>query len=65
VEGQFNPHDLVSVKNSKSSEISRGVTNYGSEEIQKIKGQHSSKITSLLGFSRGEVVIHHQNSILV
>jgi len=65
VEGHFKPHDLVSVKNSLSVEISRGVTNYSSEEIQKIMGQHSSKITSLLGFSRGDVIIHHQNTILV
>jgi len=65
VEGNFNPHVLVSVKNSKSVEISRGVTNYSSEEIQKIKGQHSSKIEYLLGFSRGDVVVHHQNAILV
>jgi len=65
VEGRFNPHDVVSVKNSLSQEISRGVTNYSSEEIQKIMGQHSSRIVDLLGFSRGDVIIHHQNTILV
>jgi len=65
VEGRFNPHDLVSVHNSMGQEISRGVTNYSSEEIEKIIGLHSSKITTVLGFTRGEAIIHHHNAILI
>jgi len=63
--GSFQPQDLISVVNKDGSEISRGVTTYSSEEIEKIKGVHSSKISEILGFSRGEVVVHHHNMILV
>jgi cation transport protein ChaC len=65
VDGKFGPHELVSVVNEIGNEISRGITNYGSEEITKIMRHHSNKIVEILGFSRGEEVIGHHNMILV
>lgn len=62
---EFNPHDLVSVVNSLGTEIARGMVAYGSDEIMKIKGLHSTKIIDVLGFTRGETVVHHHNMILV
>jgi len=63
--GNFLPQDLITIVNKDGSEISRGISIYGSEEINKIKGVHSSKISEVLGFTRGEVVVHHHNMILV
>lgn len=63
--GQFDPHDLVSIVDSVGTEIARGMTTYGSDEILKIKGLHSTKIGQVLGFTRGESVVHHHNMILV
>lgn len=65
VKGNFKPQDLIAVINKNGAEISRGITFYGSEEIENIKGQHSSKIIQILGFTRGEVVVHNHNMILV
>jgi len=65
ITGDFLPQELIRIVNKHGSEISRGISIYGSEEISKIKGIHSSKISEILGFTRGEVVVHHHNMILV
>lgn len=65
IQGEFKHQELVSIVNKDGVEISRGIAFYGSEEVTKIKGQHSSKISGILGFTRGEVVVHHHNLILV
>jgi cation transport regulator ChaC len=65
IKGTFKTQELVSIVNKHGEEVSRGITFYASEEIENIKGQHSSKISSILGFSRGEVVVHNHNMILV
>jgi len=65
IKGYFKPQELISIVNTDGAEVSRGISIYGSEEIEKIKGQHSSKISEILGFTRGEVVVHHHNMILV
>jgi len=65
VKGNFKPQDLVSIVSKHGAEISRGITFYASEEIENIKGQHSSKINNILGFTRGEVIVHNHNMILV
>lgn len=65
VEGQFDPNDLISIVDSVGTEIARGITTYGSEEILKVKGLHSTKIAQVLGFTRGETVVHSHNLILV
>jgi len=65
VTGQFGPMELVSVVDKIGTEISRGITNYGSDEIAKITGHHSAEIQAILGFTRGEAVILHHNMILV
>jgi len=65
IKGSFKHQELVSIVNKDGVEISRGIAFYGSEEVERIKGQHSSKISEILGFTRGEVVVHHHNMILV
>jgi len=65
IKGEFKHQELVSIVNKDGVEVSRGIAFYGSEEVEKIKGLHSSKITQILGFTRGEVVVHHHNMILV
>lgn len=65
VSGDFAPQELVSIVNQNGLEISRGISTYSSSEISQISGKHSSTITRTLGFSRGEVVVHHNNLILI
>jgi cation transport regulator ChaC len=65
VQGSFLPQDLISIVNKHGVEISRGITFYSSDEIYQIKGLHSSKVNQILGFTRGEAVVHNQNLILI
>jgi len=65
ISGEFDPHDLVSVVDSLGTEVARGMTTYGSDEILRIKGLHSTKIPQVLGYTRGDAVVHHHNMILV
>jgi len=65
IRGEFAAQDLISVIDQNGVEISRGISIYASGEIIKIIGQHSSAIGQILGFTRGEAVVHHSNMILV
>jgi len=65
VTGEFEPHDLVSIVDDAGTEIARGIASYGSDEIKKVKGLHSTKIIKVLGFTRGDTVVHAHNMILV
>jgi glutamate 5-kinase len=65
VEGVFVRGDLVNVFDSVGNRLGSGITNYGSEDISKIKGQHSRKIAGLLGYDYGAEVIHRNNLIIL
>lgn len=65
VTGQFDHNELISIYDSVGTEIARGITSYSSDEIMKVKGLHSTKISLVLGFSRGDTVVHAHNMILV
>ncbi len=41
--------------------VAVGMTNYGSQEIQKLIGSHSKHIEDILGYSYGPEVIHRDN----
>lgn len=41
--------------------IAVGMTNYGSQEIQKLIGSHSKHIEDILGYSYGPEIIHRDN----
>ncbi|MBI4830911.1 MAG: glutamate 5-kinase, partial [Candidatus Lindowbacteria bacterium] len=49
VAGEFNRGDTVSIIDEEKTEIARGLANYSADEVRKIKGSHSSKISKLLG----------------
>ena len=45
-------------------EIARGLVNYGNEEVERIKGQHTQRIAELLGYV-DEPELIHRDSLLV
>jgi len=57
--------DVVSVCNVKNKEIARGIVRYKSEDIEKIKGQHSGQIEEILGYEYGRVVIHRDDLVIL
>ena len=65
VNGTFEKGDHILVKNQNYKECARGLSSFSSNEINKIKGSHSSKIKSILGYSSREEIIHKDDLVRV
>ncbi len=65
VEGQFRKGDVVSVCDPQGKEIARGLTNYASDEVQKIRGLRSQRIAEVLGHRPYEELIHRDNLVIL
>ncbi|AFY31189.1 glutamate 5-kinase [Calothrix sp. PCC 7507] len=64
VEGEFDPQEAVQLCDINGNEIARGLVNYSSVELQKIRGCHSREIPTLLGYAGVETVVHRDNLVL-
>jgi glutamate 5-kinase len=65
VEGDFDRGDLVACCGAGGKELARGLVNYNSADIEKIKQNKSTAIEGLLGFVNESEVIHRDNLVLV
>lgn len=66
VEGTFNKGDIISIcGKGNGAVIARGLTNYSSEEIEKIKGCSTSHIAKVLGYKLYDEVIHRDNMVIL
>ena len=63
VMGSFKRGDIVSILDAGGVKIAAGITNYGSLELDKIKGSHSDRIEELLGYQYGDEVVHRNNMV--
>jgi glutamate 5-kinase len=64
VEGEFDTQDAVQLCDKNGNEIARGLVNYSSTELQKIRGRRSSEIAAILGYVAAETVVHRDNLVL-
>ena len=58
VRGKFNKGDHVKILDKNMNEFARGLSSFTSDEIIKIKGQQSNKISALLGYTSTLSLIH-------
>ncbi|RLG33459.1 glutamate 5-kinase [Methanosarcinales archaeon] len=65
VEGVFMPGDTVSIIDSRDIEFARGITNYSSVDIEKIKGLHTGDIERVLGHKEYDEVVYRGNLYLI
>ena len=65
VEGTFQRGDIVNIYDPGGVQLGCGITNYGSADINAIKGAHSRKITILLGYDYGSEVVHRNNLVVL
>jgi len=65
VEGEFSASESVQLCDQEGQELARGIVNYSSEEIDRVKGQHSERIASLLGYRAAETIIHRDNLVIL
>ena len=61
VEGVFEAGALVALRTAEGSEIARGLANYSSDEIRRIRGRRSDQIAAALGHVPFGEVIHRDN----
>ena len=64
VAGDFESQTAVKLCDRAGQEIARGIVNYTSEELQKIRGQQSDAIPGILGYAGEETVVHRDNLVL-
>jgi glutamate 5-kinase len=64
VQGTFNKGDVVSLCDMAGAEFARGLTNYSSEGACQIMGLHTEKISSVLGASPYEEIVHRDNLVV-
>jgi glutamate 5-kinase len=65
VEGEFRKGDVVSVRDGAGTELARGLTNYASDDIRRIRGLRSQQIAEALGHRPYEEVVHRDNLALL
>jgi glutamate 5-kinase len=64
VRGPFERGDPVAVLDAAGRELARGLVNYDSADVSRLRGQRSALIEGLLGFSYGDEVIHRSQLVL-
>ncbi len=61
--GKFNKGDHIKILDKSMIEFGRGLSSFTSDEISKIKGQHSNKINDLLGYVTKSEVVHKDDMV--
>jgi len=64
VVGNFQAGDLVAVEDEKGVRVARGLTNYGADDLRKIRGKRSQEIDAILGHRDFDEVIHRDNMVI-
>jgi glutamate 5-kinase len=65
VQQDFQRGATLSVLNPDGSEIAHGLSNYASDDLRKLCGVKSERITEILGYTYGDAVIHRNNLVLL
>lgn len=65
VSGDFLLGDVISVSDAAGREFARGLANYSSSELFKIKGLKSSGFKAVLGYKGRDEVIHKDNLVVL
>ncbi|MDG2206402.1 MAG: glutamate 5-kinase [Pirellulales bacterium] len=64
IAGGFAKGDVVGLRGPGGEEIGRGLSNYDSDHIERIKGLRSSEIEDVLSYCPYEEVVHRDNLVV-
>jgi len=64
VEGKFNIGDSVKCADPSGNIVSKGITNYSSEELGRIAGKKTAEIEGILGYKYSDEAIHRDNLVI-
>ncbi len=65
VEGTFDVGDAVYCMDAYGNRVAKGIVNYSSADIERIKGKKTSDIDIALGYKYSDEVIHRDNLVLL
>ena len=65
VMGAFDRGEAVEVRDPMGERVAVGTTQYGSDELGRIRGLHSDRILETLGYSYGDEVMHRDNMVVM
>ncbi|MBI4849303.1 MAG: glutamate 5-kinase [Nitrospirae bacterium] len=65
IEGEFEVGDYVRCVNKEGKKVAKGLTNYSSKDLERIKGKKTSEIEKVLGYKYSDEVVHRNNLVLV
>ncbi len=65
VSGRFSRGEIIYIVDPQGQRIACGITNYSSDEVERIKGARSSQIQEVLGYHYGAEVVHRNNLVLL
>lgn len=65
ISGSFSHRDVVDVIDTENKIIARGITNYSSSDLEKIKGIKTGDIEKVLGIKNYDEVIHCDNLVII
>ena len=64
VDGKFESGACVRCLDPDGREFARGLVNYGTSELERIKGHRSAEIEALLGYKLTDEIIHRDDLVL-
>jgi glutamate 5-kinase len=65
VRGVFGVGECVRCLDAQGREFARGLVNYSSQELNQIKGLHTSRIEKVLGYKAYDEIIHRDDLVLL
>jgi len=65
VKGRFKPQDVVSVACDNMREFARGITEYSSDELLRVKGLKTAQIKEILSARKQYEVIHKDDLVIL
>jgi len=63
--GSFDRGDSISFVGPRGKEFARGLVNYSSSELKKIKGLQSEQIEKILGYKYSDEVVHRDDLVVL
>jgi glutamate 5-kinase len=65
VRGSFGVGECVRCLDLSGTEFARGLVNYSAQELNQIKGLHTSKLEKVLGYKAYDEIIHRDDLVLL
>ena len=63
--GPFERGETIAIGTQEDQRIACGITNYGAEELEAIRGSKSAQIIEILGHDYGAEAVHRDNLVMV